>query len=183
LADEVPPVAVRLRRDFRAFLSFIEAHAILHQVTRERDSAGRIIATLDDYAVVRELVADLISEGVGATVGAATRETVVTVEKLARSAPNNEVSNSDLARELKLDSSVISRRVQVALKRGYLRNSEDRKGRPYRLVLGDPLPEQPQILPTVERLHELLLCCSVDEGDLPPSPSPDEEEEEGWEYI
>ena len=83
LAQQVPPVAVRLRRDFGSLLALIRAHAVLHQASRERDDAGRIIATLDDYAVVRELVADTIAEGVGATVSDTVRETVEAVAALA----------------------------------------------------------------------------------------------------
>jgi hypothetical protein len=45
LAALIPPVAVRLRRDFGALLNLIRAHAILHQASRERDAEGRIIAT------------------------------------------------------------------------------------------------------------------------------------------
>src|SRR5829696_1401510 len=82
LAAAIPPVAVRLRRDFGALLNLIRAHAILHQASRERNSDGRIIATLEDYALVRELVADLVSEGVEATVPATVRETVEMVERL-----------------------------------------------------------------------------------------------------
>ena len=33
----MPPVAVRLRRDFGAVLGLIRAHALLHQATRGRD--------------------------------------------------------------------------------------------------------------------------------------------------
>jgi hypothetical protein len=33
------------------------------------------------------------------------------------------------------------------------RNLEDRKGRPARLVLGDPLPEEIELLPKAEQLH------------------------------
>ena len=33
----VPPVAVRLRRDFRTVLCLIRAHALLHQATRRKD--------------------------------------------------------------------------------------------------------------------------------------------------
>ena len=58
----------------------IQSHAILHQASRERDVAGQIIATLDDYAAVRELVSDQLSEGVGSTVSPVTRETVAAVE-------------------------------------------------------------------------------------------------------
>jgi hypothetical protein len=42
----------------------------------------------------------------------------------------------------------------MALEGGYLRNLEDRKGRPARLVIGDDLPEDMEILPTVEALRE-----------------------------
>ena len=68
LAELIPPVAVRLRRDFGSLLALVRAHAVLHQANRDRDADGRIVATLDDYAVVRGLVADVIAEGVGATV-------------------------------------------------------------------------------------------------------------------
>ncbi len=40
LAKNIPPVAVRLRRDFKAILGLIEAHAILHQQNREKDEDG-----------------------------------------------------------------------------------------------------------------------------------------------
>ena len=55
----IPAVAVRLRRDHQALLSLIRTHAILHQATRTRDDAGRIIATLDDYREVYALVLDV----------------------------------------------------------------------------------------------------------------------------
>ena len=51
---------------------------------KRRDSRGRIIATIDDYTVVRQLVADLVSEGVGATVPSIVRETVHAVAAAAQ---------------------------------------------------------------------------------------------------
>ena len=93
LARAVPPVAVRLRRDFKAILSLIKAHAILHQQTRDRDRDGRIVATLEDYAAVRELVLDLASEGVGATVPASIRETVEVVAGLSDPATVKDVAD------------------------------------------------------------------------------------------
>ena len=53
LARMVPPVAVRLRRDFGAVLNLIRAHALLHQASRKKDDRGRVVATLADYAAVR----------------------------------------------------------------------------------------------------------------------------------
>jgi hypothetical protein len=55
LAKKIPPVAVRLRRDFGAVLNLIRSHALLHRANRERDERGRIVATVEDYAVVRDL--------------------------------------------------------------------------------------------------------------------------------
>lgn len=49
---------VRLRRDFSTVLGLIDAHAIIHMMTRRRDKEGRIVATLADYAKVRDLSAE-----------------------------------------------------------------------------------------------------------------------------
>ncbi|MGH7857720.1 MAG: toprim domain-containing protein, partial [Candidatus Binatia bacterium] len=148
LAEAIPPVAVRLRRDFGAVLSLLKAHAVLHQLTRERDVDGRIVASDDDYLVVRELVADLISEGVGATVPATIRETVSCVEELA--AANGEgVKVADVAKVLRLDKSAASRRLSAARDRGFVVNLEERRGRPSRYAIGDPMPGEVELLPSV----------------------------------
>lgn len=156
LADLVPPVAVRLRRDFGALLNLIRAHALLHQATRERDERGRILATVDDYAVVRELVADLVSEGVGATVPPIVRETVRAV---AEAGVDEGLSLAKLAQALEIDKGAASRRWQGAKAAGYLKNLEDKRGKPARIVLADPLPDDVEVLPAPERL---VARCSVD---------------------
>ena len=152
LAALIPPVAVRLRRDFGALLNLIRACAILHQAKRERDAQGSIIATLEDYATVRALVADLVAEGIEATVPATVRETVEVLGRLYAD-DSEPVTVLKLAGELKLDKSAAWRRVRTAIDRGYAKNLEERKGRPARLVPGDPLPDDLEVLPTVERLH------------------------------
>jgi urease gamma subunit len=152
LAAAIPPVAVRLRRDFGAILNLIRAHAILHQASREKDADGRIVATLEDYARVRELVADLVSEGVEATVPAIVRETVETVESL-RDETEKDVTIAALAKKLKLDKSAALRRARSAIDRGYLENKEERRGRPAKLAVADPLPDDIEILPAPERLQ------------------------------
>ena len=162
LARAIPPVAVRLRRDFRTILTLIEAHALLHRASRQRDSDGSIVATLADYGAVRGLVADLVADAVGLLVPWRTRETVATVATLTQSGPPATVDA--VAARLKVDKSTASRRVRVAIERGYLRNLEINEGRPARLVLGEPLPEDRPILPSphdLERLHG----CSQDDGD------------------
>jgi hypothetical protein len=170
LAQLVPPVAVRLRRDFKTLLLLIHAHALLHQATRLKDVTGRVIATVDDYAAVRGLVADLVAEGVDATVKPEIREVVETTARLLAGGLG-EVRQTDLTKALKLDKSAISRRVAGALDGGFLKNLEDRKHRPARLVLGDPLPANRQVLPLPDQLTSVdgLHGCAVDRGDMAPS--------------
>jgi len=146
LAENVPPVAVRLRRDFRSILRLIETHAILHQLSRERDETGRIIATERDYLAVRTLVADLISDGVGATVSPTTRETVKCISELAPANADG-VTVAQVAESLVLDRSAAQRRLQTARERGFIANKEERRGRPARYEIDSPLPEERILLP------------------------------------
>jgi MarR family len=150
LADLIPPVAVRLRRDFGALLNLIRAHALLHQASRHRDDKGRVVATIEDFAAVRELVADLVSDGIEVTVPKTVRETVEAVKRLREDSNGEPVTVVELARELKLDRSAVSRRVRNAKDRGYLRDLEEHLRKPSRLVLGDDLPDDAQILPKPE---------------------------------
>jgi hypothetical protein len=169
LAELVPPNAVRLRRDFGAVLTLVKAHALLHQETRDRDDAGRVIATLRDYAIVRALVADLIAAGVEATVPTIVRETVEAVHTFG----DDGASIAALAEKLGIDKSSASRRWREARRRGYLRNLELQRGHKARLVVDEPLPEDVDVLPPVKLLER---CCAVvrnTEGvkDPPPPPS------------
>ena len=185
LALAVPPVAVRLRRDFGAVLRLIEAHALLHQASRARDDRGAVIATLADYRAVRELVVDLVAEGVEASVPATTRETVAAVERLGRLRPMAADSTDDagvtaaaLGRELGLDKSAARRRAKGAIERGFLTNLEGRRGRPMRLVLGERFPDEVEVLPDADFLE------AADGGRVAPewqgsSPHPPEGDETG----
>ena len=175
LAERTQPISVRLRRDFGAVLSLITGHAILHQCSRRRDEGGQIIATLQDYAAVRELVADVVSEGVGSTISPTVRETVRAVSELydATGAP---VSLSRLAARLNLDKSPASRRATAACKLGLLKNLETKKGLPAQYEPSDPFPDEVEILPSVE----VLRCCALESEETrassltqpPTSPKP-----------
>jgi hypothetical protein len=164
LAELVSNEAPRLRRDFSTLLSLIKSHAILHQASRECDEAGRVVATVEDYAVVRELLAELMAEGVEAAVPAIVRETVSAVAALQVDDAQREVTGIEVAQHLGLDKASASRRVRVAIKAGYLGNREWRKGQPQRLYLADPMPEDREVLPTVERLRG----CAENGGVYPP---------------
>ena len=170
LAARIPPVATRLRRDFPCLLTLIEAHALLHQAHRERDAQGRIVASLEDYRVVRELVVDLFAEAAGKTVSETVKETVGCVGDLLRPGQSGQVGLSysvsvrQVADKLGLDISTASRRVKKALAGGYLENLETGRGRPYKLRLGALIPDDVTILPTVADLHLPTLCQSDVQG-------------------
>jgi hypothetical protein len=173
LAILIPPVHVRLRRDFAAVLALIKANAILHHVSRERDAAGQIVATLEDYSVVRELIADLVSEGVDAAVSNTVRETVEAVNALlpADKKDDDGVPVAAVATRLKIDRSAALRRVRVAIDKGYLKNLEEKKGRRARLILGEYLPAPLDILPAADdpRLQGCTVAADTQNISLPPS--------------
>jgi hypothetical protein len=163
LGKLIPPVAVRLRRDFSTLLALISAHALLHRSTRAADQQGRIVATVADYAVVHDLVAKLFAEGIEATVPATVRETVEAV----RAGEAEEVSLTLLAKKLGLDKNSAHHRVRKAIKLGYLANREEKRGKPARIAIADHLPDELEILPD----PTLLECWSVgagvkEEGDV-----------------
>ena len=168
LANLMPPVAVRLRRDFKSLLALVRAHALLHRAGRDVDEHGRIIATLDDYATVRELVLGVISEGLNATVSAATRETVEAVAVIVGNGTQY-ASNARLEQALKIDRSAVYRRVSKAISQGYLINDEDRPRKPTKLKLGEPLPEDEAILP--ERACVAGLCTCAHHSEPPDAPT------------
>ena len=113
--------------------------------------------------------------GVEATVPLTVRETVKAVERLIREDDEEWVTNKALAKELDVDRAAASRRVRAAIDRGYLKNLEDRKGRPARLVLGEGMPEDQEVLPTPEDLQAEMSGCTVDRDfggtQHPPPPS------------
>lgn len=152
LADRIPPLAVRLRRDFSTVLSLIKAHALLHSASRTKDERGRIVATIQDYEAVRELVVNIVAQGVGATVKPHIQEVVKAVKQLNGS-HENPISHVALADLLQVDKTTISRRAAEACELGYLDNLEKKTRKKARLIPGDPLPDEQMVLPTGAQLR------------------------------
>jgi hypothetical protein len=161
LADLVPPTHVRLRRDFGVLLELIRAHALLHRGSRDHDPDGQIVATVKDYGAVHDLVHDRIAEGIEAVVPATIRETVQAVTELTGIETKTPTTVAAVAKRLGLDKSTTLRRVRAASRHGYLTNEETRRGRPARLVIGEPVPKNRDVLPTVEELEAAIRGCRV----------------------
>jgi hypothetical protein len=159
LAQLMQPVAARMRRDTNGLMGLIATHALLHQAQRGKDSAGRIIATTEDYRAVYGLVVDLVSQGVGASVSAEVRDTVEAVRELLRlrEYKDSGVPQHAIAKLRELDKGTVSKRVNDAVGLGYLTNEEWRPRQTAKLKLGEPLPDEVQVLPTPEQLAAGLL--------------------------
>ena len=162
-------MAVRLRRDFGALLNLIRAHALLHRATRVHTADGAVVASLDDYAVVRELIADLVADGVDSSVSPQIRETVEAVRFLQGNG-DKDISQTAVAIHLQLDKGSTSRRIRTAVDRGYLKNLEERKGRPAKLQPGELISADVDLLPPQEAIERD--CCTVaQETESNPFPS------------
>lgn len=150
LGKLVPTVAVRMRRDFPQLLSCIRSIALLYQFQRARTTDGAIIATLDDYAAARDLLAPVFDSVATEGVTDAIRDTVNAVPEGA------DLTMTAVQAKLALSKSTVSWRVGRALKGGWLKDLETRKGHPKRLVRGEPMPDAVTALPTVERVREVF---------------------------
>jgi hypothetical protein len=89
------------------------------------------------------------------------RETVAVVRRLAGAAGRT-VKTGQLARELGLDTSSVRRRVTEAVEAGYL--IDRGRARARELVVGDPLPEDRQALPTPVELAAACTRACTPEG-------------------
>ena len=76
------------------------------------------------------------------------------------------ITVTKLAAKLKLDKSVVSRRVKAALSADHLRNSESRKGYPMSLRVGEPIPPNREVLPSVQDVARLRRALSSPIDDM-----------------
>ncbi len=158
LAAGVPLGATRIRRDFTKLLSLIEACAVLHQAQRSRTSTGALIASLNDYRLVRELMIDSFAAAQQDNVGQDVREAVEAVTRLCTAKDGGAVTARDIGTEIGRDRSAVNRRLRAALAAGYIVNTNPGERRRASYVTGDDLPAPQTALPLPDALTE--------EGDL-----------------
>jgi hypothetical protein len=138
--------------------------------------------------VVRGLAVGLYTESIGLTVSDEVRQTVDTLKDMLQpdgeqSASVASVSVTMLAARLGIDKSSATRRVNKAKAAGYIVNTETGRGKAAKLALGEPMPEDREILPSVETVRDTIAgrrpvdaekCCTVapeSEGINGPLPS------------
>jgi len=151
-----------MRRDITKVCNLVRAHALLHRANRARNSIGEIVATLHDYAVVRDLVHDLLAESAQAAIPADVRQTVEAVMAISKHGLTG-VSERELVARLNLHKSVVSRRVWKAIELGYLDDLGYGRGHRKVLVVGQPLREDGKVLPSVGEVAEFMAGRSGEE--------------------
>lgn len=164
LAALLPDNVVRLRRDFTQLLTFIRTHAFLHQLRRDLDSDGRIIATVQDYEAIRDLTGAAFDSAISQGATQEMRETVEAVRKL--SDLGKPVTFKAVGNEIGLCASGAFHRVGRAIERGWIANQQQRPHQPAALVIGEPLPDETPGLPRAEDLfnHSHAAELQVTEG-------------------
>lgn len=144
--------AARIMRDFARLTSLIKSVAIISHRQRQRNKDGQVIAQIEDYATVYELVGPMYE----ATLTGATKELRATVQAVEEMLElGQSISATTLASQLVINRGTASRRVNAAIKRGWIINRETKKSQPWDLQMGEPLPET-QGLPDPEWLKA---CC------------------------
>jgi hypothetical protein len=151
----IPPRAVRLRRDFPQILIAIKAHALLHRLHRKTDNRGQIVADLElDYVPVAELMGGIVSEASGTSVSKALQATINAVTEATSGLAVDDGATSDkIAKLLKLDQSAAWRRLNVAMRKGYVVNMETRHRQPGRYRVTAQGVEKEPLLPSTEKIR------------------------------
>jgi hypothetical protein len=159
LAKLLPNTVVRLRRDYRRLESFAMVSALINQQRRPKTKQGYVIATLEDYAVAREIIAPSLKRAVGANLPDETNDFVtyiygkisrdqspgIAVSVLLTPRPSTVdastsvvVSTRELATALDISQGTVRRRIATLIDLGVLHRLDNgKKGRPMELALGD----------------------------------------------
>jgi hypothetical protein len=154
LADHIGKSAVvpRINRDFSRLLSMIKSVTILRHAHRKSDRGGRLIAQVDDYRFVYDLIGDMYENS---TTGASQK-----LRDLVLAVSEGHTTVTSLASKLGISRMSASRRVGSAIRNGWIINTESRKGYPAKLEPGEPLPERDG-LPNPDILKDRNTVTSV----------------------
>jgi len=160
LAQLFPAKRVRARRDFPRFLALIEASTLLHQVQRERNTQGKLLATIADYALARRLAKPLLEAAVyGAT--EKTRKLVDAARNLADTENPADptsvtITASKLSKRLLTSGwskKTIQRHLKAADQAGYLDLHSAKRGQDNEYRLADVHNESSLFLPSPNELE------------------------------
>lgn len=172
LVKLLPDKPIRWRRDVTQILTAIQSCALLYQRQRERNEDGRVIATLDDYEMVRPLLDLALAPSLAENLTEAQRAAVKAVSELTENSSET-ITISAVARKLNIDRSSASARLRSALEGGYVVNDEIHQNRPAKLRSGKETMPPPRVLPTPKEITEEVY--SILPENPPPASTPEGE--------
>jgi hypothetical protein len=153
IASAIQPLMVRFRRDVGSLFSFIKASALLHQAQRQTDGQGRVVATVDDYALAYPIFSRVMAESSGRAVpdnvcavvkliaeragAASAKPTGMRFQRVevAGHAAEVTISSEQIGTATGIGKSAAYRAILTALDLGFLVNNETRPKKPFRLML------------------------------------------------
>lgn len=165
-AQDLPEDLTRLRRDFGRFLTLVKVVALLHHARREARE-GRLVATLEDYALAYHLAARPLARSVhtvspqALALAVAVREVheAKVDEAAGKNVPEGAVAVyvKELARHLRWSKRTVQKWVDQAEAAGLVDVQRDGNRLAIRPVEGAPLEEAAfRLLPEPERLAREL---------------------------
>jgi hypothetical protein len=159
IAEKIPPLMVRFRRDIGSLFNFIKASAILHQAQRQKDEHGRVVATDADYVVAHPIFSKVMAESAGKAVPDNVRAVVKLIADRTQAGPAKPtgmrfqrvavagqavevvISREQIGMATGIGEWAAYRAVLKAIDFGFLVNNETRPRKPFRLVLKHPVDE------------------------------------------
>jgi hypothetical protein len=155
----------RAKRDIHHVMAAIQVSALMHQANRERDDQGRIVARVQDYAIVREFLAPLINDATGAVVSERVRRIVSLILELGGDGTGETnfagIEGPTLAllhkkyQELQgpIDQGTVSRWVTQAKDEDFVIDLIRGQGYPSNLIVVQKPGQDQEVLPTVDALE------------------------------
>ena len=113
---------VEVRRCFGRLLGFIKASAILHQFQREKRDERTLVASIDDYAIVRKYLAEPLARSLGCALTPGAKK----LWEFAKELPDFTIA--DMASRTFLSPSTISGRVRELVQAGWVIQLEKGRG-------------------------------------------------------
>ena len=126
---------------------------MLHQNNREKNEFGQIVATIEqDYAVVFDLLSDLLAENLGMKISKSVLEAVEMVRALQGDNLDDGATALQVSARLRISEASGKRRLAQARDASLIENVSKSKRFKYRCT-NEKIDTMP-VLPTVEDVHE-----------------------------
>ncbi|MBC8114150.1 MAG: helix-turn-helix domain-containing protein [Candidatus Saccharimonas sp.] len=165
LALLFPSEPLEVRRTFGHVTSMIQASALLHQLQRPRDEAGRIVAQPEDYWLAQVLLSEVLARSLGRKSADALKRFVKRLRDFT-----GEHTAKELSQAMNVSERTVREHLHALLELGAIEQTAQARGPiPAKWLIHEDIPlcEQSETpLPSIEAV------CGVDEETLSLSEMP-----------